>query len=77
MAREGRRTQDHAGRCTAEAQSPAALLSLHHLTVHLDMPNTGPAKGTERSEARPAPARQNNRFWIAPAILTVIVPPHT
>ncbi len=59
-------------RSNAEAQSPAGAAHPAHRCPSRDA-YLGPAQGTQHSAARPAPTRQNSRFWMSATSRTVIV----
>jgi len=52
-----------------------ALLAFgRHITAHVGMPGFHPCRRDRALRSLTSTARQNNRFWMAAAILTVIVP---
>ena len=63
-ARGSRRDQDHAVRSNAEDQSPAGTAQPAHRCPSRDA-WLHPAEGTQHSEARPVPTRQNSQFWMS------------
>ena len=69
-ARGSRRDQDHPVRSNAEAQSPAGGCSAG-TTLPISGCLAPSRKGTEHSEARPVPTRQNSRFWMSATSRTI------
>ena len=71
-ARGSRRDQDHAVRSNAEDQSPAGTAQPAHRCPSRDA-WLHPAEGTQHSEARPVPTRQNSQFCTSATSRAVIV----